>query len=197
MNEIVPAQSAAVTASGVIRNLLQPATRRRALRNWHSRVVTNDGAWTLPFEARYFDSQFSAARDFAWSSPSFEMLQADVESFRTAAEDRVTIEQTTVLVAWMLDGYPSARITSLESFVTRVFSSIEFDEDDVPISASSLAIAIERLQATSTFVPSIAELLTAAKKARADLDAARIHTEYLIKLKTSAIKMLKDVGDAE
>jgi len=79
--------------------------------------------------------------------------------------------QTIALVAMMLDSYPSGRPANLSAYA----DSLVHDLIDLKFSPAVVAMACRSIRPTSKFLPSGAEMVEAAEKAKSELTCAIRH----------------------
>ena len=150
-------------------SLLDPARTLKRLRTHLDWAINDHGVWAeqfkFPLREEEAYRQITRARDLVDASPKCEVLLAAQEQFKAAASVQATPPQVTMIMSVALDAFPTARVTSLETYVEAIVLAAEFDEEAVPISPAALALAMVRLLQRQSFTPTIAEVLAEGKKA--------------------------------
>ncbi|MBZ3693408.1 hypothetical protein [Phyllobacterium calauticae] len=201
MTDMINASSASLVPYQLMRSLIAPAEHKRDLQPFLKRAVSDNGVLSPLFGQYHDPNGLSKARQWLSDVPGVSDLRSAEIEFADAANTKATHEQVTFLIARMMDAFPQARLTSIEPYVDALALLVDFDDSEdepaPPISQYAIALAMYRIHQTSRFVPSVAEVIAAARKARGEFVFAETRCRRLIEITESAEQYLRDEGDLE
>ncbi|MGD9543548.1 MAG: hypothetical protein AB7U86_05140 [Methylocystis sp.] len=133
--------------------------------------------------------------------PSRELLEEQHEALRAALYEPASEREARAILGLMLEGIPAAASGATQSYGDALaFAVIHADDDRDPetyphwrgFSAAVLFAATRRIWTTTTFTPSIAEVIKTAREVRADYYAALARTNRLLELRANARDVIAD-----
>jgi hypothetical protein len=138
------------------------------------------------------------ARAIAARIPDRMTLSTQADELHAAAFDRATPVEARFVFAAVLDSIPAAHAAATKEFLDALEFTLEHADDDVgerrgPSNGFSLPVLFvtaRRILASSTYCPSCAEILAAAREARAEMYSALLTTERLMTVLMNAEEVL-------
>ncbi len=114
--------------------------------------------------------------DQAVAQPCSTEAKALLRSMEAALDAGFISNQARLIVALMIDAYPNARMHSPDAYIASIMDVLAAED----VSNAAIAIACNEMKTTTTFLPALAEVLEAVRKAEKYLWLRRDRlTKYL------------------
>jgi len=140
--------------------------------------------WTWRPEQAW--ERIDALRTVLQAAPTNEALDAFVAPIREAQSLQPDRQQTIALVGMLLDSFPSGRPANLAAYA----DSLTHDLMDMGFNPPEVALACRIIRRRAKFLPTIGEMIEAAKEAKAAFSGAIISANSISKHLKQSVELL-------